>query len=160
MKKILSIILAVCMLAAVLAACGENNGNSDGGIKAEASTDKYRNYYQVWIGSFCDSDDDGVGDIPGLISKLDYINDGDPNSGDDLGADGIWLSPMMPSSTYHKYNVEDYYKIDPEFGTLEDFDKLLEEAHKRGVVVIIDLVVNHAGSGHEFFQKLSCLFSA
>lgn len=152
MKRILSILLAVCMLAALLAACGENN-NADGGIKAEASTDKYRNYYQVWIGSFCDSDDDGVGDIPGLISKLDYINDADPNSGDDLGADGIWLSPMMPSSTYHKYNVEDYYKIDPDFGTLEDYDKLLEECHKRGIVVIIDLVVNHAGAGHEFFQK-------
>ena len=151
MKRILSIILAVCMLAAVLAACGESNDSN--GIKAEASTDKYRNYYQVWIGSFNDSNSDGIGDIPGLIAKLDYINDGDPNSGDDLGADGIWLSPMMPSSTYHKYNVEDYYDIDPEFGTLADYDKLIEECHKRGIVVIIDLVVNHAGAGHEFFQK-------
>ncbi len=154
MKRFLAILLALCMLAAVLAACGEDKKDgSDSGIKAEASTDKYRNYYQVWIGSFCDSNDDHIGDFPGLISKLDYINDGDPNSGDDLGADGIWLSPMMPSSTYHKYNVEDYYDIDPQFGTLADFDKFIEECHKRGIVVIIDLVVNHAGAGHEFFQK-------
>ena len=151
MKKFLSLLLTVCMLAA-LAACGGNNNKSEE-IKAEASTDKYRNYYQVWIGSFHDTNDDGIGDLAGIVEKLDYINDGDPNSGDDLGADGIWLSPMMPSSTYHKYNVEDYYEIDPDFGTLADFDKLLEECHKRGIVVIIDLVVNHAGAGHEYFQK-------
>ncbi len=162
MKKILSLLLAICMLAALLSACGEKNQPAGGekasadpvdSIKIEPSADKYRSYYQVWIGSFYDSDDNGVGDLPGLISKLDYINDGDPNGGEDLGADAIWLSPMMPSSTYHKYNVEDYYEIDPEFGTLEDFDKLIEECHKRGVVVIIDLVLNHSGAGHEFFQK-------
>ncbi|MBQ7217941.1 MAG: hypothetical protein IJS27_00440 [Ruminococcus sp.] len=169
MKKILSLILALMMVMSVLVACGEdkNNNNSSGSggntpafvsdpvntLKAEQSTDKYRSYYQVWIGAFHDSDGDGTGDLPGVIEKLDYINDGDPNSGDDLGADGIWLSPMMPSSTYHKYNVEDYYTIDEEFGTLDDFDKLLKEAHDRGIVVIIDLVVNHAGARHEFFQK-------
>ena len=170
MKKVLSLILALTLLVSVLAACGDSD-KKDGGdknessgsktsagdpvdtLKAEQSTDKYRSYYQVWIGAFNDSDGDHVGDIPGIVEKLDYINDGDPNSGDDLGADGIWLSPMMPSSTYHKYNVEDYYSIDPEFGTLDDFDKLIEECHNRGVVVIIDLVVNHAGAGHEFFKK-------
>ncbi len=169
MKKILSFLLAICMLAATLAACSGENKPADSkkdnkpaaeaaadpvdSIKIEQSNDKYRNYYQVWIGSFYDSDDNGVGDLAGLISKLDYINDGNPNGGDDLGADGIWLSPMMPSSTYHKYNIEDYYNIDPAFGTLEDFDKLLDECHKRGIVVIIDLVLNHSGAGHEFFQK-------
>ncbi len=159
------------MLASVLSACGNTKSDSsdktsdkssDGKasvadpvdtLTAEPSTDKYRSYYQVWIGSFYDSDDDGTGDLPGVLEKLDYINDGDPNGGDDLGADAIWLSPMMPSSTYHKYNVEDYYNIDEHFGTLDDFDKLIEECHKRGVVVIIDLVLNHAGAGHEFFQK-------
>jgi len=172
MKKLLSLILAAAMLISVLAACGDgkkdnNNNSSSGGtgsksasvadpvdtLKAEQSTDKYRSYYQVWIGAFHDSDGDTTGDLPGVIEKLDYINDGDPDSGDDLGVDGIWLSPMMPSSTYHKYNVEDYFDIDEEFGTLDDFDKLIEECHKRGIVVIIDLVVNHAGAGHEFFQK-------
>ena len=102
MKKILSLLLAVCMIASLLAACGGSSNPVDKN-KAEASTDKYRSYYQVWIGSFCDSNGDQIGDLPGLISKLDYINDGDPNSGNDLGADGIWLSPMMPSKSYHKY---------------------------------------------------------
>ena len=173
MKKILSLILAVCMIASVLAACNQPKGSGEGDktssdstqkqeqttanpvdtLTAEKSTDKYRNYYQVWIGSFHDTNDDGIGDLKGIVEKLDYINDGDPNSGDDLGADGIWLSPMMPSSTYHKYNVENYFEIDPQFGTLEDFDTLLAECHKRGIVVIIDLVINHAGAGHEYFQK-------
>ena len=153
MKKILSLLLAVCMIASLLAACGGTGGDPVDTIKASASADKYRSFYQVWIGSFCDSNGDETGDLPGLISKLDYINDGDPNSGDDLGADGIWLSPMMPSSSYHKYNVEDYFDIDPDFGTLADFDELIDECHSRGIVVIIDLVLNHSGSGHEFFQK-------
>ncbi len=167
MKKLLALILALTMLAGVLAACGDGKSDSEDSssddkkasadpvdtLTAEKSNDKYRSYYQVWIGAFNDSDGNKTGDIPGVIEKLDYINDGDPNTGDDLGADGIWLSPMMPSSTYHKYNVEDYFNIDPEFGTLDDFDKLIKECHDRGVVVIIDLVVNHAGAGHEFFQK-------
>lgn len=152
MKRIIAMLLAVVLTVSLLTACG---GSSDpsASIKAEASADKYRSFYQVWIGSFCDSNGDETGDLPGLISKLDYINDGDPNAGDDLGADGIWLSPMMPSKSYHKYNVRDYFEIDPDFGTLEDFDTLIEECHKRGIVVIIDLVLNHSGDDHEFFQK-------
>lgn len=165
MKRILSFLLVICLLAGLLAACGgkenadDDKKAADGSadpvetLKIEPSADKYRNFYQVWIGAFCDSNGDGTGDLPGVISKLDYINDGDPNGGDDLGADGIWLSPMMPSKSYHKYNVRDYFDIDPDFGTLEDFDKLLEEAHKRGVKVIIDLVLNHSGDDHEFFLK-------
>lgn len=171
MKKLLALILALLMIAGACAACGEPASDAtdaaDGGkdtaavsvadpvdsLKAIPSDDKYRTYYQVWIGSFHDSDGDEIGDIPGLIEKLDYINDGDPDGGDDLGCDGIWLSPMMPSSTYHKYNIENYYDIDPQFGTLDDFDKLIEECHKRGVVVIIDLVLNHSGAGLDFFRK-------
>lgn len=153
MKKILSLLLAICLIVSLLAACGGSSGDPVENNKAEASTDKYRSYYQVWIGSFCDSNGDKIGDLPGLISKLDYINDGDPNGGDDLGADGIWLSPMMPSQSYHKYNVRDYYNIDEDFGTLEDFEKLITECHNRGIKVIIDLVLNHSGNDHEFFQK-------
>ncbi|HBE15522.1 MAG TPA: alpha-amylase, partial [Ruminococcaceae bacterium] len=153
MKRILSLLLAVCLTVSLLAACGGKGGDPVANNKAEASTDKYRDYYQVWIGSFYDSNNDQIGDLPGVLSKLDYINDGDPNGGDDLGADGIWLSPMMPSQSYHKYNVRDYFNIDPDFGTLEDFDKLLAECHNRGVKVIIDLVLNHSGNDHEFFQK-------
>lgn len=152
MKRLLCVLLMICMLASLLAGCG---GSSDPvkSIKAEASSDKYRNFYQVWIGSFCDSNNDQTGDLQGVISKLDYINDGDPNAGDDLGADGIWLSPMMPSKSYHKYNVRDYFNIDPEFGTLDDFDELIKKCHDRGVKVIIDLVLNHSGDDHEFFIK-------
>ena len=152
MKKALSLVLALCMLVSLLAACGGSSDPVDSN-KAEASTDKYRSYYQVWIGSFCDSNADKTGDLQGLISKLDYINDGDPNGGEDLGADGIWLSPMMPSTTYHKYNVRDYYDIDPQFGTLEDFDELIKKCHERGIKVIIDLVLNHSGGDHEYFLK-------
>ena len=152
MKRLLCVLLMICMLVSLLAGCG---GSSDPvkSIKAEASSDKYRNFYQVWIGSFCDSNNDQTGDLQGVISKLDYINDGDPNAGDDLGADGIWLSPMMPSKSYHKYNVRDYFNIDPEFGTLDDFDELIKKCHDRGVKVIIDLVLNHSGDDHEFFIK-------
>lgn len=152
MKKMICMVLALCLVCTVMSACGKDVNPADTN-EAAASTDKYRSFYQVWIGSFCDSNGDQTGDLPGVISKLDYINDGDPNNGDDLGADGIWLSPMMPSSSYHKYNVEDYFSIDPDFGTLDDFDRLIEECHRRGVVVIIDLVLNHSGSGHEFFIK-------
>ncbi len=150
MKKILSALLAVCLIASLLTACAGSSTPMEK-LEAVASTDKYRNFYQVWIGSFCDSNGDETGDLQGVISKLDYINDGDPNKGDDLGADGIWLSPMMPSKSYHKYNVRDYFSIDPEFGTLDDFDELIEKAHERGIVVIIDLVLNHSGDDHEFF---------
>ena len=171
MKKAFSLLLALVMIGLLLAACGSSSDTASGGTAAPSadptesssgntadiavipSTDKYRSYYQVWIGSFHDSDGDYIGDLPGLIEKLDYINDGDPGGGDDLGMDGIWLSPMMPSSTYHKYNIEDYFDIDSDFGTLDDFDRLIDECHKRGIVVIIDLVLNHSGAGHEYFIK-------
>lgn len=153
MKKFISVAIVMCMLlSCCLCACG-TQGDPVENNKAVASTDKYRNYYQIWIGSFCDSNNDETGDIPGIISKLDYLNDGDPNGGDDLGIDGIWLSPMMPSYSYHKYNVEDYFDIDPTFGTLEDFDTLIAECDKRGIDVIIDLVVNHSASTHPYFKK-------
>lgn len=151
MKKILAIILTVIILAGVLAGCGDKPQTEQ--ITAQASTDKYRSFYQIWISAFCDTNGDETGDIPGIISKLDYLNDGDPNAGDDLGIDGIWLSPMMPSKSYHKYNVRDYFAIDEDFGTLDDLDELIEACHKRGIKVIIDLVLNHSGSDHEFFVK-------
>ena len=173
MKQCIALMLALLLVAGALAACGEPASNASDNdssetqaaavqtdvidpvatLKATPSQDKYRSYYQVWIGSFHDSNGDQIGDLPGLIEKLDYINDGDPDGGDDLGADGIWLSPMMPSSTYHKYNIENYFDIDPQFGTLDDFDKLIKECHDRGIVVIIDLVLNHSGAGLDFFRK-------
>lgn len=128
----------------------------DGGFKTisyEASDDKYRNYYEIFVYSFCDSDGDGIGDFKGLTSKLDYLNDGDPNTTDDLGIDGIWLMPIMPSGTYHKYDVDNYKDIDKSYGTLDDFKTFLSEAHKRGINVIIDLVINHTSNTHEWFKQ-------
>ena len=77
-----------------------------------------RTTYEVFVHSFCDSDGDGIGDLPGLVSKLDYINDGDPSGGKDLGMTGLWLMPVFPSNTYHKYDVTDFVGIDPSYGTL------------------------------------------
>lgn len=115
--------------------------------------DNYRTYYEVFVYSFFDSDGDGIGDLQGLISKLDYINDGDDRTDTDLGCNGIWLMPVNPSPTYHKYDVADYYGIDEEYGTLDDFEQLLAECDKRGIKVIMDLVLNHSSSQNPWFQE-------
>lgn len=109
-------------------------------------------FYQLFVRSFYDSDGDGVGDINGIIEKLDYLNDGDPTTTDDLGITGIWLMPVMESPSYHGYDVEDYYTIDEEYGTNEDFRRLMEEAHKRGIRVVVDLVINHTSRTHPWFE--------
>lgn len=110
-----------------------------------------RIFYEIFVRSFYDSDGDGIGDLQGVIEKLDYLNDGDPTTTDDLGVTGIWLMPIMPSPSYHGYDVTDYYDIHPDYGTLDDFRELIEEAHKRDIAVIIDLVLNHTSSQHPWF---------
>ena len=115
--------------------------------------DNYRTYYEVFLYSFCDSNQDGIGDINGLISKLDYLNDNNPETDTDLGINGIWLMPMMPSDTYHKYDVNDYYEIDSSYGTLDDFKNLIKECDKRGIKVIIDMVFNHTSDTHPWFVE-------
>lgn len=107
--------------------------------------DNYRNYYEIFVYSFYDTDGDGIGDINGVIEKLDYVQE--------MGFNGIWFMPLMPSTTYHKYDVTDYCSIDKEYGTLEDFQRLLEESHKRGIRVIIDMVMNHSSSKHPWFVE-------
>ena len=105
--------------------------------------DNYRTWYEIFVYSFCDSDGDKIGDLQGVISKLDYIAD--------MGFNGIWLMPIMPSNTYHKYDVKDYMGIDAAYGTMEDFDELVAECDKRGIKLIIDLVMNHTSSSHPWF---------
>ncbi len=102
--------------------------------------------YQVWPRSFCDGNGDGIGDLKGVLSKLDYIKS--------LGVDAIWFSPLYvsPQKDYG-YDIADYRAIQPEYGTMEDFKEVLEEAHKRGLKVIMDLVVNHTSDQHEWFKK-------
>ena len=108
-------------------------------------------FYEIFVRSFYDSTGDGIGDVPGLIEKLDYLNDGDPATTDDLGITGIWLMPINISPSYHGYDVVDYYEVNPDYGTNEDFKRLIEEAHKRGIRVIVDLVVNHTSTQHPWF---------
>ena len=163
-KKLIAIAMAAALSACAFSACSSGDDNSSASSqstssgtvqpqKAVQSTDNYRNFYQIFVNSFCDSNGDSVGDIPGIISKLDYLNDGEPEKGDDLGIDGIWLTPIAKSSSYHKYNVEDYCSIDPDFGTMADFEKFIAECNKRGINVITDLVVNHSSNKHEWFEK-------
>jgi len=108
--------------------------------------------YEVFVRSFVDSDGDGVGDLRGLTSRLDYINDGNPQTTNDLGANCIWLMPIDKSMSYHGYDVVDYYHVDPRYGTDDDFRNLVAEAHKRGIHVIVDFVPNHTGSQNPWFQ--------
>lgn len=119
----------------------------------QVTDDNYRTYYEVFVYSFYDSDGDGIGDLKGLEEKLDYINDGDDTTDTDLGCNGIWLMPIMPSTTYHKYDVIDYYDIDSEYGTLDDFKSLIASCHDRGINVIIDLVMNHSSSKNPWFTE-------
>ena len=110
----------------------------------ESPDDSYRTWYEIFVYSYCDSNGDGIGDLNGVRSKLDELQA--------LGINGIWLMPIHPSTTYHKYNVGDYYAIDPAYGTMEDFDALLAECTQRGIRIILDLVVNHTGYDHAWFQ--------
>lgn len=120
-------------------------------LKAPEIKPDYNTTYEIFVYSFADSDGDGIGDLNGITAKLDYINDGKDETTDDLSANAIWLTPVCPSTTYHKYDITDYRDIDKEFGTLSDYKKLLEEAHKRGIRVIFDMVINHTSSEHPWF---------
>ncbi|HEX8715536.1 MAG TPA: alpha-amylase family glycosyl hydrolase [Gemmatimonadaceae bacterium] len=108
--------------------------------------------YEVFVRSFQDSNGDGIGDLDGLISKLDYINDGNPKSKTDLGARCIWLMPVAESPSYHGYDVTNYYRVNPEYGTNADFKRLVAAAHRRGIKVIVDMVLNHTSNLDPHFQ--------
>ena len=108
-------------------------------------------FYEIFVRSFYDSDGDGIGDLPGLTSKLDYLNDGDPATDDDLGVTGIWLMPINDSPSYHGYDTVDYRSINPDYGTMADFETFLAAAHARGIKVIIDYVMNHCSNQHPWF---------
>lgn len=116
---------------------------------------KYGVFYEIFVRSFVDSNNDGIGDFKGLASRLDYLNDNNPATNTDLGINGIYLMPVNVSPSYHKYDVTDYYNIDPEYGTMDDFKTFLAEAHKRGIKVIMDLVVNHTSSQNPWFKESS-----
>ena len=102
------------------------------------------NWYEIFVRSFQDSDGDGLGDLRGVLDRLDYI--------EKLNMTGIWLMPIMPSPSYHKYDVTDYKSVDPEYGTLEDLTALVAGCHARGIRVILDLPINHTSTQHPWFQ--------
>ena len=111
-----------------------------------------RIFYEVFVRSFADSDGDGIGDLRGLTNRLDYLNDGDPATTSDLGVTAIWLMPVTESPSYHGYDVTDYERVEPGYGTADDFKALMEAAHARGIEVIVDLVLNHTSIEHPWFQ--------
>lgn len=106
--------------------------------------DKYRNFYEVYVRSFYDADGDGYGDLRGLGLKMDYIHD--------LGFNGVWMMPIHQSNSYHKYDVDDYYSIDANYGTMDDFNFMIKKANENNIAVIMDLVVNHSSSNHKWFK--------
>ena len=101
--------------------------------------------YEIFVGSFADSNGDGKGDLQGIIQKLDYL--------ESLHISRIWLTPIHPSPSYHRYDVSDYLTVDPALGTLEDFMQLVAEAKSRGITILLDLVVNHTALDHPWFQQ-------
>ena len=108
-------------------------------------------FYQIYPRSFYDSNNDGIGDLQGVTKKLDHLNDG---NGGGLGIDAIWFSPFFTSpQADFGYDVSDYCNIDEDYGTLEDFDNLVAEAHKRNIKVVLDLVLNHTSDQHEWFKE-------
>ncbi len=129
MLKKLSVILCVILLSSCTA--------------ETIHSDKNYVYYEIFVGSFYDTNDDGMGDLDGVTQKLDYLND--------LGVGGIWLMPINPSPTYHKYDVVDYEAIDAKYGTMEDFDELIAKSDTYNIDIIIDLVLNHTSSEHPWF---------
>jgi len=109
--------------------------------------------YEIFVRSFFDSDGDGIGDLRGVTEKLDYINDGNAGTDRDLGARCIWLMPVNEASSYHGYDATDYYRVEPDYGTNDDFKRLVVEAHRRGVAVLVDMVLNHVSSEHPWFTE-------
>lgn len=130
MKKLIALLLTLLLLP--LTAPAED----------AALPDSF-NWYEIFVRSYQDSDGDGIGDLNGVRQRLDYIAD--------MGYTGLWLMPIMPSPSYHKYDVTDYMAIDPEYGTMDDFRALVAECHALGIRVIIDLPLNHTSTRHPWF---------
>lgn len=149
LNNIIKPLAATLPLTLSLTACNA----SSVGTPIKLIDDNYRVTYQIFVSSFYDSNGDGIGDLEGIRKKLDYINDGKAEKGTSLLANEIWLTPVSPSLSYHKYDVMDYKNIDKDFGTLDDFKSLVDDCHKRNIKVIFDLVMNHSSSEHPWFVE-------
>ena len=113
----------------------------------------YRNFYEIFSGSFADSNGDGQGDLNGITAHLDYLNTGKAGTTTDLKVNGIWLTPIFATTTYHGYDVSNYEEINPKLGTMSDFEKLIAQAKARGIGVILDLPFNHTATNNAWFVK-------
>ena len=167
MKRALSLLLCLLLVCPLLAGCGapkaaesapeEESGEvrlADALLRSDfVCEDNNRVFYEIFVGSFSDSDGDGTGDLRGIINRMDYLNDGDPNSGRSLGIEGIWLTPIFSSPSYHKYDVTDYYTVDPAFGSADDLKELCELCEERNVKLILDLPINHTGALNKWFSE-------
>jgi alpha-amylase len=138
--RILALVLSCSMISISF-----NQSTERDQIRKSAIPVGERVFYEIFVQSYYDSNGDGIGDLNGVTAKLDYLQD--------LGVSGIWLLPVHPSPSYHKYDVTDYYGIHPDYGTMEDMRTLLDEAHKRDIMVIIDMVINHSSSEHFYFRE-------
>lgn len=143
-SMVLVMILMLGSVSITLTSCGK--------AEVDPIDDNYRTFYQIFVGSFSDSNGDGTGDLRGIIERFDYLNDGDINSGKDLGVQGIWLSPIFKSPSYHKYDAVNYYTIDPKFGTMDDLKELISICKERNVKLILDLAINHTSNQHLWFN--------
>ncbi|MBL4936791.1 alpha-amylase [Clostridium sp. YIM B02515] len=141
-KKGLAVVLAVLMLSTLFFGCNRQT------IAQDVQKENYngRVFYEIFVRAFNDSNGDGKGDLKGVTQKLDYLSK-------DLGVSGIWLMPINASPSYHGYDVSDYYKINPDYGTEEDLKELLNEAHKRNIKVLMDLVINHTSTENQWFKE-------
>lgn len=170
MKRLLPLFLIFSIVFSMFGCAGAGNAPTTGTTEPAQTTEpgeviildagtpvatqtNNRAFYHIFVGSFSDSNGDGIGDLRGIIERFDYLNDGDDTSGKSLGVEGIWLSPIHPSPSYHKYDVKDYYAVDPKFGTEEDLKELIQLCESRNVKLILDLVINHTSSQHPWFIK-------
>jgi glycosidase len=136
------------VLALCLCGCSNSGGPQEKDVTIPTTEDKYGTYYEIFPYAFADSNNDGVGDLQGIIDKVDYI--------DSLHYDGVWLTPIHQSGTYHKYDVDDYKSIDAKFGTLSTYDTLVSKLHQKGMKILLDLVFNHSSSQNVWFT--TCLY--
>ena len=153
--RFISLLLLLTLIFCSKEATGTSDRISETTINLDnIETDPWWNdavFYEIFVRSFYDSNADGVGDLQGIIQKLDYLNDGNPNTDTDLGITALWLMPIFPSPSYHGYDVTDYRNIDEEYGTMNDFKALITAAHARGIKIVIDFVGNHTSDQHPWF---------
>lgn len=139
-KRIFILFLIVAIASTIFFGCSKQTVAHDENYNG-------RVFYEIFVRAFNDSNKDGIGDLKGVTEKLDYLKG--------LGIKGIWLMPINESPSYHGYDVSDYYKINPDYGTVEDFKELIKEAHKRDIKVEMDMVINHTSTENEWFKEAS-----